>query len=80
MGCERGGWTDEPGHFVEVDQSFSRAGFSGSYWFMRPVEFYEGPDILLNYSGADGYLRIAFRNETAIEQLSNVLREDLNVR
>jgi uncharacterized protein (TIGR02996 family) len=80
IGRVPGGWTDEPGHFVEVDQSFSRAGFTGSYWFMRPVRFFEGPDILLNTSHADGYLWLAFRNAAAMDQLSDELRGALNIQ
>src|SRR5690606_17220931 len=73
MGSVPVDWTDDPAHFAEVEQTFSSAAFRGSYWFMRPVRFFEGRDILLNTSHADGYLWIAFRNEAAIEQLSDEL-------
>jgi uncharacterized protein (TIGR02996 family) len=79
MGCVAYGWADDPVYFSEVEQTFAPAGFRGSYWFMRPVRFYEGPDILLNTSHADGFLWVAFRNESAIEQLSDELRAALNI-
>src|SRR5690606_361319 len=77
MGGTIGAWTDDPAHFREVERDFSPCGFSGSYWFMRPVRYFEGPDILLNPSEDNGYLYAAFRNDAAIEQLSDELRAAL---
>jgi len=79
QGCAMGGWMDHPEFFAEVQQTFSPARFSGSYWFMHPVRFYEGPDILLNTSETDGFLYVAFRRESAIEQLSDELRGALEM-
>jgi uncharacterized protein (TIGR02996 family) len=75
------GWANRAALLPAVEQTYSRTGFCGSYSFMRPVRFYEGPDmlILINTSEADGYLWFTFRNETAMDQLSDELRGELNI-